>query len=158
MAGKPKPKLADGIKPIAKNRKARHDYEILETVEAGIALLGSEVKSARDGKVSLTDAYAVIEGGEAYLVNAHIAEYTYANQFNHAPRRRRKLLLHHRELHKLDVKLRERGLTLTVLSVYFKKGKIKVEIALARGRKTHDKRDAIKKKDERRAQRSGDRD
>jgi SsrA-binding protein len=152
VPAKSKSKATDGLKIIAKNRKARHDYEILETFEAGLVLQGSEVKSARDGRVSLTDAYATIdERGEAWLVNAHIAEYPFANQFNHAPRRRRKLLLHERELARLTVKIRERGLTLAVLAVYFKKGLIKAEIGLARGRKSYDKREAIKKKDEARA-------
>jgi SsrA-binding protein len=143
-----------GIKVIARNKKARHDYEILETIEAGIVLIGSEVKSVRDGKASLTDAYAVIENGEAFMVNAHIAEYPFAHQFNHEPKRRRKLLLHAREIHRLGTKIRERGYTLTVLTLYFKQGKVKVELALARGRRHYDKREVLKQKDAERLQES----
>jgi SsrA-binding protein len=140
----------DGRKIIAKNRKARHDYHVEEVIEAGVSLLGSEVKSCRDGRVSLTDAYAVVEQGEAWLLSAHIAEYPWANQFNHEPRRRRKLLLHRREINRLAAKIREKGFTLIVLSFYFKRGKVKVELALAKGRRAYDKREAIRKKDEKR--------
>ncbi|MDX9999789.1 MAG: SsrA-binding protein SmpB [Polyangia bacterium] len=141
---------ADGRKIIAKNRRARHDYFIEETYEAGVSLLGSEVKSCRDGKVSLADAYATVDGGELWLVNAHITEYAFANQFNHDPRRRRKLLMHHREILRLGVKLNERGFTLAVLSLYFLRGKVKAELGLARGKRAHDKRETIRAKDERR--------
>jgi len=140
----------DGRKIIAKNRKVRHDFDVEETLEAGVSLLGSEVKSARDGKVSLVDAYAIIENGEAWLVHAHIAEYAHAHGRNHEPRRRRKLLLNRREINRLIAKVREKGFTIAVLSMYFKKGKIKVEIGLARGRRAYDKREAIRKKDEKR--------
>lgn len=153
--GKKKPKpTPDGRKMIAKNRKARHDYHVEESLEAGVSLLGSEVKSARDGRVSLTDAYAVIEKGEAWLISAHIAEYPFSHLRNHEPRRKRKLLLHSREIYRLAAKVREKGFTIIVLSMYFKKGKIKVEIALARGRRAYDKREAIRKKDEKRLERS----
>lgn len=140
----------DGRKIIAKNRKVRHDYDVEETLEAGVSLLGSEVKSARAGKVSLVDAYAIIEKGEAWLVHAHIAEYAFSHGRNHEPRRRRKLLLNRREINRLIAKVREKGFTIAVLSMYFKKGKIKVEIGLARGRRAYDKREAIRKKDEKR--------
>jgi len=142
--------IPDGRKIIATNRKVRHDYHVEETLEAGVSLVGSEVKSARDGRVSLVDAYAVIENKEVWLVNAHIAEYPFAHQQNHAPRRRRKLLLNRREINRLAAKVREKGFTIAVLSMYFKKGKIKVEIGLARGRRAYDKREAIRKKDEKR--------
>jgi SsrA-binding protein len=150
MGRKKQKPLPDGRKIIAKNRKARHDYHVEETLEAGVALQGSEVKSARDGRVSLTDAYAVIEQGEAWLMNAHIAEYPFSHMRNHEPRRRRKLLLHRREIDRLVAKVREKGFTITVLSMYFKKGKIKVELGLAKGRRAYDKREAIRKKDEKR--------
>ncbi|MFH2009096.1 MAG: SsrA-binding protein SmpB [bacterium] len=142
----------DGRKIIAKNKKARYDFFIEETIEAGVSLLGSEVKSARDGRVSLTDAYAVIEKGEVFLVSAHIAELPQANQFNHEPRRKRKLLLHRREIERLIAKVREKGFTLAVLSMYFKRGKIKVEVGLARGKRAYDKRESIRRKDEKRFQ------
>jgi SsrA-binding protein len=147
---KKKKPAGDGRKIIAKNRKVRHDYHIEETLEAGVSLQGSEVKSAREGRVSLTDAYAVIEAGEAWLINAHIAEYPFAHARNHEPRRRRKLLLHRREIDRLAAKVREKGFTIVVICVYFKKGRIKVEIALARGKRAYDKREAIRKKDEKR--------
>ncbi len=147
---KKKTPIVDGRKMIAKNRKVRHDFDIDETLEAGVSLLGSEVKSARDGRVSLVDAYAMIENHEVWLVNANIAQYPYSHQLNHEPRRRRKLLLNRREINRLAAKVREKGFTIAVLSMYFKKGKIKVEIGLARGRRAYDKRDAIRKKDEKR--------
>lgn len=150
MAKKKQTPSADGRKIIAKNRRARHDYFVEETYEAGVSLLGSEVKSCREGKVNLSDAYATVELGELWLVNAHITEYAFANQFNHEPRRRRKLLMHHREILRLGVKLNERGFTLAVLSMYFLHGKVKVELGLARGKRAHDKREAIREKDERR--------
>ncbi len=125
---------------IARNRKARHDYEILETFEAGMALLGTEVKSLRDGRVNLTDSYAEIRNGEAVLRNLHISPYAQANRFNHEPTRPRKLLLHRREIRKLIGKTTERGLTLVPLSLYFKRGRVKCELGLARGKKSYDKR------------------
>ena len=155
MAKKHKDVSTDGRKIIAKNRKARHDFEVVEVIEAGVSLLGTEVKSARDGRVSLTDAYATIENREVFLVNAHIAEYPFAHQFNHEPRRRRKLLLNRREINRLAAKVREKGFAITVLSMYFLRGKIKVELALARGRRTYDKREAIRRKDEKRSQAQG---
>ena len=137
----------DGRAPIATNRKARHVYHILETFEAGLVLTGTEVKSLRDGKASLVDAYALIERGEAWLLNLHIAPYEQGNQFNHEPRRKRKLLMHRRELLRLIGKTREKGLTLVPLRLYFEKGWAKVELALARGKKSYDKREDVAKRE-----------
>jgi SsrA-binding protein len=142
----------DGRKIIVRNRKVFYDYHVEETLEAGVSLTGSEVKSCRDGKVSLGDAYATIEGGELWMVNAHIAEYPFSNQFNHHPRRRRKLLMHRREIDRLAVKLTERGFTLAVISMYFRRGKVKVELGLAKGKRAYDKRETIRRKDEKRLQ------
>ncbi|UCE87092.1 MAG: SsrA-binding protein SmpB [Deltaproteobacteria bacterium] len=135
-------------KLIAKNRRGRFDYEILDTVEAGIALLGPEVKSLRAGKASLSDAYAVVRRGEVYLVNAHISPYEQAGRENPDPRRDRKLLLHRAEIARLHGKVAERGLTLVPLSLYFKDGRVKVELALARGKRRYDKREAIRRREE----------
>ena len=132
------------IKVIARNRKARHDYTIHETVEAGIELRGSEVKSIRAGKVNLSDAHAVIEDGEVILKNLHISEYPMAAD-QHDPLRSRKLLLHQREIRRLAVQVEQRGMTLIPLSVYFKGPHAKIELALASGRKKYDKRQAIAK-------------
>jgi SsrA-binding protein len=142
--------MADGVKLIAENRRARHDYELLERVEAGIALTGTEVKSVRDGHVQLGQAYADIREGEAWLVGASIAEYAQASHFGHTPDRDRKLLLHRREIDSLYGKVRERGLTLVPTRMYFKDGKVKVELALARGRERFDKRRAIADRDAKR--------
>ena len=132
---------------IASNRKARHDYEILDTYEAGIALVGTEVKSLRDGRASLGDAYATVDNGEVFLRGLHVAEYTHGSWTNHEPRRVRKLLLHRKEIARLVGKTREGGHTLVPLSLYFSEGKAKVELALARGRRKHDKRQAIAQRD-----------
>ncbi len=137
-------------KLIAQNKKARHDYEVLETHEAGIVLTGTEVKSLRQGRASLIDGYAVIESGEAWLMGVHIPEYTEGTWNNHAPRRQRKLLLHKEEIIRLQVKTKESGLALVPLQLYFSDGHAKVEIALARGRKAHDKRQAISERDSKR--------
>jgi SsrA-binding protein len=137
-------------KLVAQNKKARHDYEILETHEAGIVLTGTEVKSLRQGRASIIDAYAVIESGEAWLMGAHIPEYTEGTWNNHAPRRQRKLLLHKEEIVRLLVKTKESGLALVPLQLYFSDGHAKIEIALARGRKAHDKRQAISERDSKR--------
>ncbi len=134
-------------KMICQNRKARYDYHIITSYEAGLVLKGSEVKSCREGNANLKDSHARIKDGEVYLVNSHISPYTYANQLNHDPLRARKLLLHKREIKKLYGKLMERGFTLIPLKMYFKNGKVKVEMAVAKGKKTHDKREAIKQKD-----------
>ena len=127
-------------KLIADNRKARHDFEILEKYEAGIELLGTEVKSLRAGRANLKDSYAQVEGGELFLDNMHISPYEQANRFNGEPRRRRKLLMHKREIMKLLGLTKEKGLTLVPLRMYFLRGKVKVELGLARGKKLYDKR------------------
>jgi len=134
-------------KVICSNRRARHDYEILDVFEAGMVLRGSEVKSLRAGGSHLTDAYAEVRRGEVFLVSAHIAEYQQASYQNHVPRRDRKLLLHAREIHRLEAKIKEKGLTLIPLCIYFKGGRAKVELALARGRRSYDKREQIRKRD-----------
>ncbi len=133
-------------KTLVENRKARRDYEILETYEAGIALKGSEVKSARLGKISIKDAYAEVRDGELYLVDMHIAPYPQAGRFGHHPERPRKLLLHKYEIKRLIGKVKEKGLTLIPLRVYLKGHLIKVELALVRGKKQYEKREAIKKR------------
>jgi len=134
-------------KSIAVNRKARHDYQVLENFEAGISLTGTEVKSCREAGVSLTDSYAAVQGGELYLVGAHIAPYAQGNIFNHEPRRKRKLLMHRREILRLKKSIEAKGLTLIPLSFYFgNRGRIKVELGLCRGKNTADKREALKKK------------
>jgi SsrA-binding protein len=145
------------IKLVADNRKARFNFELLERAEAGIVLTGTEVKSLREGKLNLGDSYCVIErAGEVFLVDAHISPYLAGNRFNADPLRRRKLLLHKREIHKLNVKVKEKGLTLVPTRVYFKQGKVKVEIALARGKKLHDKRESIQARDAAREARRSD--
>jgi SsrA-binding protein len=143
----PKNSTDDGRKMIAVNKKARHQFLILDRFEAGIALQGTEVKSLRDGKVSLGEAYARIDDGEVFLLGAHIDVYKAGSYLNHEPTRRRKLLLHKREINRLVGKLNERGLTLVPLSMYFKRGLAKVELGLARGKKAADKRETIKKRD-----------
>jgi len=139
-----------GIKVVARNRRARHDYDLLEKIEAGLVLTGTEVKSLRNGKANLEDAYAEVDRGEVWLLGCDIPEYVQANRMNHAPKRPRKLLLHRREIGKLETKTNEKGITLVPLSLYFKKGIAKVEICLARGRKTFDKREALKKQEAKR--------
>ncbi|MEU5260445.1 SsrA-binding protein SmpB [Amycolatopsis sp. NPDC021455] len=136
-----------GQKVIVSNRKARHDYSILDTYECGLVLVGTEVKSLREGKASLADAFATVDDGEVWLRNVHIPEYTQGTWTNHMPRRTRKLLLHRREIEKLIGKTKESGLSLVPLSMYFKDGKVKVEIALAKGKKAYDKRQALAKRD-----------
>jgi SsrA-binding protein len=135
---------------IAVNRRARHDYFIEETVEAGLVLTGSEVKSLRAGKAQLKDSYGQIKKGEVWLFNAHISEYAPAAQLGHDPTRSRKLLLHRREIQRLIGKVKERGLTLIPLRLYFKGGRAKVELGLARGKKLYDKRAAIKERESKR--------
>jgi SsrA-binding protein len=132
-----------GRKLVAQNRKARHDYAIEDTFEAGLVLVGTEVKSLREGKASLVDAWARVRDGEVWLEGAHIPEYTQGTWTNHEPRRTRKLLLHRGEIDRLAGKMKEGGLTLVPLSLYFKDGKAKVEIALGRGRRSYDKRQAL---------------
>jgi SsrA-binding protein len=132
---------------VATNRKARHNYAILETFEAGIALMGTEVKSLRDGQASLADAFATVDDGEIWLRNLHIPEYHHGSWTNHAPRRNRKLLLHRSQIDNLIGKIRDGNLTLVPLKLYFTDGKVKVELALARGKQTHDKRQDMATRD-----------
>jgi SsrA-binding protein len=136
-----------GRKLIAQNKKARHDYAIEDVFEAGLVLVGTEVKSLRAGRASLVDAYATVKDGEAWLHNAHIPEYTMGTWTNHVPRRPRKLLLHRAEILRLGGKLKESGLALVPLQLYFLDGKAKVEIALARGKKAYDKRQTMATRD-----------
>ena len=139
-----------GQKVVASNRKARHDYHIEDVIEAGLVLTGTEVKSLRAGRASLIDGFASIDGGEAWLENVHIAEYTEGTWTNHSTRRKRKLLLNRHEIDKLAGKVKESGLTLVPLSLYFKDGRAKVEIALARGKKAYDKRQSLKEAQDKR--------
>jgi len=132
--------MGEGRKVVATNRRARHNYEILDTFEAGMVLRGSEVKSLRAGQVQLKDAYASLHRGELWLENAHIAPYSFAAEGGHDPERNRKLLLHRREIDRLTGKINEQGLTLVPLQIYFVNGLAKIEIALAKGRHTYDKR------------------
>jgi SsrA-binding protein len=133
---------------IAKNKKAFFNYEILETYEAGISLVGSEVKSIREGRISLKESYAEIKEGELFLVNCHVSPYDAANRFNHDPLRERKLLLHRREIKRLTGKIKERGLTLVPTKILINdKGKVKVELALAKGKRAYQKREAIRERD-----------
>ena len=135
---------------FAENRKARHDYTVLETIECGIVLTGTEVKSVRHGEVSLSGAFAVVYGDELWLQGADIAAYRFGNRFNHEPKSRRKLLAHKKEVRDLRLKTEAKGLTLVPLKVFLKHGKIKVDLGVCRGKQLHDKRDALKKKDLRR--------
>ncbi|QKD81464.1 SsrA-binding protein SmpB [Thermoleptolyngbya sichuanensis A183] len=137
----------DGYKVVAENRQARFEYEILETFEAGIELVGTEVKSVRAGKANLRDGFALIRNGEVWLHNVHISPHDTASQyFNHDPRRTRKLLMHRQEIRKLIGKVEQQGLTLVPLKMYLKRGWVKVSLALARGKKLHDKREDLKQK------------
>jgi SsrA-binding protein len=136
-----------GRKIIAQNRKARHDYAVLDTFEAGVMLTGTEVKSLRLGRASLTDAFATIDDGEVFLRNVHIPEYEQGSWTNHEPRRVRKLLLHRAEIERLIGKTKESGLTLVPLALYFSQGKVKVELALARGKRSYDKRQDLARRD-----------
>jgi SsrA-binding protein len=136
-----------GRKLVAQNRKARYDYAIEDTFEAGLVLTGTEVKSLREGRASLVDGFCEISDHEVWLQNAHIPEYTQGTWTNHTPRRKRKLLLHRQEIDKLERRVNERGLTIVPLSLYFKDGRAKVEIALARGKKSYDKRQSIATRD-----------
>ncbi|MFH1154802.1 MAG: SsrA-binding protein SmpB [Pseudomonadota bacterium] len=135
------------IKIVATNKKARHDYHISDEMEAGIVLVGTEVKSIREGRVNLKDSYAEIKNGEVFLRQMHITPYSYAYYGNHDPLRSRKLLLHNREIKRLIGKVKERGYTIVPLKLYFKNGKIKVQIGLAKGKKLYDKRESLKEKD-----------
>lgn len=149
MAKKPAKKVVDksGEAVVTVNRRARHDFDLGERFEAGLVLVGSEVKSLRAGKANLKDSFARMQSGEVWLHNAHISPYDPASQFGHDPLRSRKLLLNRKEIDKLDGKVKERGLTLIPLRLYFKKGRAKIEIALARGKKRHDKRSSIRERE-----------
>jgi len=140
----------DQGKTIAQNRKARHGFEILQQIECGIMLIGSEVKSLREGNISLNEAYVRVENNELWMIGADIAEYRQASFWNHKPKRSRKLLVHRRELNKLSAKAFEKGLTLVPLKMYFKDGRAKLLLGLCRGRKLHDKREVLKKADSQR--------
>jgi len=140
-------KSTPGHKPVCRNKRAYRDYFISDRYEAGMVLQGSEVKSLRDGRVSMGDSYAEVRGNELFLVGCHIAEYPWANQFNHEPMRQRKLLMHKREIRRLGIKLNERGFTLVTLQIYFSKGKAKVELGLAKGKRQYDKRAAVRDRD-----------
>ena len=152
MATNPAPKQTSSNRPtdrkvIASNRKARHDYSILDTYEAGISLTGTEVKSLRAGRASLVDGFATVSDDELWLRNVHIAEYAEGTWTNHAPRRARKLLMHRLEIDRIAGRLREGGLALVPLSLYFTDGRVKVELGLARGKREYDKRQSIAKRD-----------
>lgn len=152
MAGKKKKKQAPAdpnSKHVCSNRKARREYDIIDEIECGIVLLGSEVKSIRGGHMSLDESYARMRGGELWLIGADIPEYAQANLMNHESKRPRKLLLHRRELRKFAESAEQQGFTLVPLDVYFSKGRVKVRVALAKGRKLHDKRQALRKNDDR---------
>jgi SsrA-binding protein len=147
VAKKPSGKSQPARQILASNRKARHNYSILETFEAGVVLLGTEVKSLREGKASLVDAYATVDDGEVWLRNLHIPEYHHGSWTNHEPRRTRKLLLHRRQIDVLIGKIKDGNLALVPLSLYFFEGKVKVELALARGKQAHDKRQDMARRD-----------
>lgn len=135
-------------KVVAENRKARFNYEIIDTYEAGLVLMGTEVKSLREGKANIAESYASDEGGEIWLINSYLPEYLQANRFNHEPRRRRKLLLSGREIHRLRSAINREGMTLVPLKIYFnERGRAKMELALAKGKKLHDKRESEKERD-----------
>ena len=140
--------MGEGEKTIAANRKAGYNYELLDRLEAGLALTGTEVKALREGRCNLTDGFVDVQKGEAWLVDVSIEPYSHGNRMNHDPRRRRKLLLHKREIRRLDSKIAERGLTCVPIRLYFKEGRAKVEIALARGKQKADKRETIRKREE----------
>jgi SsrA-binding protein len=138
------------IKVVATNRKAQHEYQFHDTFEAGLVLLGSEIKSVRAGRVSLQEGYVAFENGEAWLMNVHIAPYNQAGRENHEPKRRRKLLLHRREIDRLQGRVQEKGFTVVPTRLYLKQGRAKLEIALARGKKLYDKRQSLAERDSRR--------
>jgi SsrA-binding protein len=142
----PEPKVRSGDRVVAKNRKARHEFHVLQTWEAGLVLQGTEVKSLREGKANLADAYARIDGGELWLYNMHVSPYEAGNRFNHDPLRRRKLLMHRSELRRLVGEVEQKGLTLVPLDVHFSGGIAKVDLALVRGKKLHDKRDTLRER------------
>ena len=140
----------NGQKSITQNRKARYDYHLMDRYEAGIALTGTEVKSIRSGHMNLTDSYARVDEGEIFLIDAHVSPYEYGTHDNHEPKRQRKLLMHHKEIRRLASKTNTAGITLIPTRAYFSRGKVKIEIALARGKHDYDKREDLKKKTDRR--------
>lgn len=146
-----KPRRPPGVHVVAQNRKARFNFEVVDAFEVGVVLTGTEVKSLRDGKIQLMDAYATVEAGEVWLNHAHIAEYANGTHANHEPTRRRKLLLHRPQIDRLESKVKERGFTLIPLEVYFKEGRAKLMLGLCRGKAVHDKRHAIRERDDKRA-------
>ena len=146
---KAEPKKEEKVS-IARNKRASHDYHILETWEAGLVLTGSEVKSLRNGRANIGDAYAILQHGEVYLINLHISPYEQASYFNHEPTRTRKLLLHRKEIKRMIGSVERQGLTLIPLELYFKRGKAKVALGLGKGKKLHDKRADLRKKDDER--------
>jgi len=148
-------KSSPDVKDICRNRRASHEYEILERLECGLVLTGTEVKSLRDGHANLEDAYAKIDGGEVWLIGSDIPEYAMGNRMNHKPKRPRKLLLHRREIGRFAGRASQKGFTLVPLRLYFKGGRAKVELAVCRGRQLHDKREHLKKKDAEREIRRG---
>ena len=141
------PDTDDPIEIIARNKRARHDYEILDTWETGIVLTGTEVKALREGRANLTDAFGVLKDGEVYLLNLHIGAYGQGNQFNHEATRTRKLLMHRREIRRMIGAVERQGLTLVPLDLYFVRGRVKARLALVRGKQQHDKREDLKKRD-----------
>jgi len=143
----PKPDTKETVESIARNRRARYDYEILDTWEAGLVLRGTEVKSLRAGQANLNDAFGIVREGEVFLINLHIAPYSHGGRDNHEPTRTRKLLMHAREIRRLIGDVERKGLTLVPLELYFREGRAKVRMALAKGKQAHDRRDDIKKRD-----------
>jgi SsrA-binding protein len=141
------PNAQDQVEPIARNKRARHDYEVLETWEAGLVLQGTEVKALRAGQANLNDAFGIVRDGEVFLVNLHIAPYSHGGNYNHDPTRTRKVLLHRREIRRLIGSVERKGLTLVPLELYFRGGKAKVRLALGKGKQAHDKRDDLRKRD-----------
>ena len=150
MARGAKKDEGDGVQVICRNKRAFHEYEVLESLECGVVLTGTEVKSLRDGHASLDDSYARVDDGEVWLIGAEIPEYAFGNRLNHKPKRPRKLLLHRREIDKFAGKASQRGHTLVPLQLYFKDGVAKVELAVAKGKQAHDKRESLKKADAKR--------
>jgi SsrA-binding protein len=147
MATKDTKDSDDAIEPIARNKRARHDYEIIDTWETGIVLTGTEVKALREGRANLTDAFGIVKDGEVYLLNLHIGTYGQGSVFNHDPTRTRKLLLHRREIRRLIGAVERQGLTLVPLDLYFRRRRVKARLALVRGKQQHDKREDLKKRD-----------
>jgi SsrA-binding protein len=147
MPAPTKADAAEGIHPIADNRKARHDYHVFDTYEAGVVLLGTEVKAIREGRVNLKDSYGKVEAGEVFLHNLHVSPYSHRGYAEHEPLRRRKLLLNKREIRKLIGKVVERGMTLVAVRMYFKRGRVKVAVSLAKGKRVHDKRETLRRRE-----------